>query len=997
MFRKIFTIISITLLVASVTMAQSGRIMGKVVDQQSGEPLIGANVLVVGTNFGAATDVNGNFIITQVSPGEFSIKASYIGYQDVVVRGIRVLAGLTAEVNFRLPSTAIATKEVVIVSQRPLIEKSATNAIRIVSSEDLQALPVRSLNAFIGLQAGVVRQNGNTYIRGSRPDETGYVLEGANIKDIYGKNGGSLVTVTPDALQEIQVQAGGYTAEYGNANAGIIQESFRTGTDQYHFSLRAETDNFGNYPGKKFMGTYSYGYSDYVATASGPLFTKNLKFFVSLENNFFRDNSPMFFYGNPAQYSDGALWDTTHVYDNGISGGSTKDSQILTWNAGNIPGQLTNRYTLNGTALYDLKPLLLRLTTAYTYYDMRTGPNDIRRMFDLARLSTRHEDNILLNLKATYFLTSSSYIEANINYYDRQRIIEDPYFKDNVLAYEDSLQVAQYGWQNTSYTSGPDAYNFYGFPFNRPGQVLSDYEKLHWSYYGGSVAYTNQFGVHELKAGASYQRWTMRSFINSGFGGIENSIRLNPDLARNTSQLADLIVQNSGTSLENYGYDVFGNETNASPYAPKHPEFGSAYIQDRIEISDLIINAGLRFDYMNMDSWSITHPDNPSYDKNNWTIPDSSLGTTPAFRYVSPRLGFSFPVTDKTVFHLQYGKFVQSPALDQAFQGITFAAHVIQGGTAFQLPVAYNIQPIRTTQYEMGFTQQFTDFAAFDVTAFYKDIKGQLQYMLQSTIAGSLSQPYPVLVNQDFATTKGVELSLKIRRVARLRAEINYTYSDARGTNSGSISGFGAQQSGSPTPSVIVPLDYDQTHRGTIMLDYRFAKDDGGPILQRLGLNLLFTFNSGHPFTVDQRVGLGQNAAWTGGILSTGASGDSRSNKPTEPINSSITPWNYNIDLRIDKEVSIFNTDFDFYVYVQNLLETKNVVNVYYTTGNAYNDGFLQSSDAQKIMQQTAYTQRFADLYSAINLGNRQNTLLLNVNDLFGAPRQLRAGVLINF
>ena len=98
--------------------------------------------------------------------------------------------------------------------------------------------------------------------------------------------------------------------------------------------------------------------------------------------------------------------------------------------------------------------------------------------------------------------------------------------------------------------------------------------------------------------------------------------------------------------------------------------------------------------------------------------------------------------------------------------------------------MAYDPQPIRTTQYEIGFTQQFTDFAALDVTAFYKDIKGQIQYTEMQTEAGAAKAQYPTFINQDFATTKGLEISLKVRRVERVRAEINYTYSDAKGTNS---------------------------------------------------------------------------------------------------------------------------------------------------------------------------------------------------------------------
>jgi outer membrane receptor protein involved in Fe transport len=394
-----------------------------------------------------------------------------------------------------------------------------------------------------------------------------------------------------------------------------------------------------------------------------------------------------------------------------------------------------------------------------------------------------------------------------------------------------------------------------------------------------------------------------------------------------------------------------------------------------------------------MDSWKFADPTNPAYDDNTKLIPADVLAKGRTFSYVSPKLGFSFPVTDRTVFHMQYGKYVQAPGLDVAYAGITYTTQILIGGNAFTNPIAYDPEPIRTTQYEIGFTQQFSDFAAFDLTAFYKDINGQLQYAFQNTAAGSAIAKYPVYINQDFATTKGLEVSLNIRRTNRIRASLNYTYSDAKGTNSFAASGFGSVQVNANVPTVIQALNYDQTHRGTIMLDYRFGKDDGGPILEQLGFNFLFTFNSGHPYTLAQPSGLAQAEAWTGALV--GA--DTRNRVPAGPINSSTTPWNFNLDMRIDKNVTIMNVNVDFYVYASNLLNTKNVINIYDHTGNAYDDGFLGTTDAQKIMLQPRYTQRFGDLYRALNLQNREHSFRIQGNDVFGTPRQLRAGVLINF
>ncbi len=210
MFRKIFITVIFAMLVVSVASAQStGRIAGKILDKTTGEPLIGANVLVVGTNFGAATDVNGYYVIANLNPGTYGVKASYVGYQSVTIENVMVVSGLTQEVNFKLPSKTIATKPVVIVAKTPLIQKSATNAIRIITSQDIQSLPVRSITDYISLQPGVIVTGEGVHIRGSRPEETGYVLEGTNVKNPVAGGGGSLISVTPDALAEITLQAGG--------------------------------------------------------------------------------------------------------------------------------------------------------------------------------------------------------------------------------------------------------------------------------------------------------------------------------------------------------------------------------------------------------------------------------------------------------------------------------------------------------------------------------------------------------------------------------------------------------------------------------------------------------------------------------------------------------------------------------------------------------------------------------------------------------------------
>jgi hypothetical protein len=192
--------------------------------------------------------------------------------------------------------------------------------------------------------------------------------------------------------------------------------------------------------------------------------------------------------------------------------------------------------------------------------------------------------------------------------------------------------------------------------------------------------------------------------------------------------------------------------------------------------------------------------------------------------------------------------------------------------------------------------------------------------------------------------------------------------------------------------SMVIPLDYENTHRGTISLDYRWDKGDGGPILERLGINLLFTFNSGHPFTLANGSG-GQQETDLGNILN---DGDGRTRFPIGPVGNSTTPWVYELNLRIDKSFDIGPLSVNVYAYVQNLLNTQNVINVFYRTGNAYDDGFLSDPLASdKTIQQ--YGNGFTQMYNVINLQNSQNQFRTNGFNNFGSPRQLRVGAKLEF
>ena len=957
--------------------------------------MIGASIVLEGTALGSATDIDGRFVIVNVPAGKYNIKANYIGYQYALITGVTVLDQLTREINIQLSSTSVQVQSVEIVAQRPLVEKSATNAVRIQSSDEIENLPVRGIQGYFALQPGIVVQNGTTYVRGSRSDEVGYTVEGVNVKDIVNQTGrinssGYLVTTIPEALEEISVQSGGFGAQFGGANAGIIGQTFKTGGSSMKVTMQAETDNFGNYPGKKFLDTYSYGYSDYIVTLGMPLFTDKVKLFVAGENSFIRDQHPTFWSGANFGY----IQSLTDLQGKAVAAGSGGDSALVQWPNANVAGAMNNRYTANGTLLFNFQPLQVRLGGAFTRSKNQSNWY-LMDMFDLARNDIQDNSNLLLNGKITYTISNSTFAEVNIDYVDQRFKTYNPYFGDNLAAYGDSVSAAQQGWQFASLTSGPAAYNFDGFTFARPGAwenpdqtVYDSYAKDDRNHIGISASISSDLENHAIKIGGSYEYWAISRYtITPGF--VMSEMLLDPNITRDPVGWAKTL---RSISVNNYGFDEFGNPVTSGVNAPKHPYYGSAYLQDKMEMSDIIINAGLRYDLMYFDDWAFSKVSDLGYNKDNYTLDNPPKGNT--YMYLEPRIGFSFPATDKTTFHMQYGIYVQGPPLYSVYRSQAVAVHVFGNGNYYNNPIGYNLTPEKTVAYEIGFAQQFGDVAALDLTGFYKNIDGQLQVNFFPQAAGSDPANYFAYSNGDFTNVMGLELSLRVRRTNRLQAQINYTLQDARGTNSFANSAVALVnvQGNAVQPSMVIPLDYENTHRGTISLDYRWDKGDGGPILDRLGINLLFTFNSGHPFTQATGSG-GQQETDLGNILN---DGDGRTRFPIGPVGNSTTPWVYELNLRIDKSFDIGPLSVNIYVYIQNLLNTQNVINVFYRTGNAYDDGFLSDPLASdKTIQQ--YGNGFAQMYTVINLQNSQNQVRTNGFNNFGSPRQLRVGAKLEF
>jgi hypothetical protein len=390
---------------------------------------------------------------------------------------------------------------------------------------------------------------------------------------------------------------------------------------------------------------------------------------------------------------------------------------------------------------------------------------------------------------------------------------------------------------------------------------------------------------------------------------------------------------------------------------------------------------------------------------------------------VMPRVAFSFPISDVANFFAHYDILTQRPPSAQS-DGVNGSPYTSYNRTN---PQDYyflssnqgaivgngNLKPERTVDYELGFSQILNEKknAALKLSAFYREMRNQVQIT-------RVNQAYPLSYitygNIDFGTVKGFSAEFQLRRNGGFQLSANYTLQFAEGSGSSANGGYNLVNSSQPNLRIITPLDYDQRHTLTATFDYRFGtgKDYRGPQtamkkggdkeksiqwLKNVGINFVARLGSGTPYS--QR-----NPASADAEI-----GNNITQSLTGTLNGSRYPWQFRMDMRIDKNIPLTvgkskgdkakRTNLNIYLQVFNLFNTKNVIGVHTYTGNAKDDGYLASAFGvneinQKYAQSAAYGQGFTTLYNA-KIGGGGSSVTGGNN--YGVPRQIRIGVQFDF
>jgi len=248
----------------------TGTLEGTVRDKETGEPLVGASVSIVGTSLGAATNVEGFFQVSNIEAGTYDVRITNIGYQQVNYRGVTIRPDLRTTIRIEMVQTAVELSPVEVTAERPLIQKDVTSTNYSIGSKQVDRLPVKNVQDLLALFPSVTAE-GN--VRGGKSSEVVYLVDGLPMQDAVGGGiGGSL---PKSAITEFSVQSGGFEAEYGNALSGVVNIITRRGGSAHTALGRVEKDDWlagGWY-------TQNNRASEAELTLSGPVLAEKLFYF----------------------------------------------------------------------------------------------------------------------------------------------------------------------------------------------------------------------------------------------------------------------------------------------------------------------------------------------------------------------------------------------------------------------------------------------------------------------------------------------------------------------------------------------------------------------------------------------------------------------------------------------------------------------------------------------------------------------------------------------
>ncbi len=984
--------------------AQStGKLEGRIRDQ-AGAPVAGAQIRVEGSAYGAVADSRGYYFINGLPAGTVDVVSTFVGYRPVKVTGLRILAGQTITQDFQLEQQAVDIGELEVTAENPLVPRDAVTTKQTISGDFTASLPVDRIASVLALQPGVVQGPNGLTIRGGRPDESVTYIDGVPVTPggrgnafagppIPGVAFPGAVDVSTTSLEEASVTTGGSSAEFGNAQAGVIAIQTRGGGSRWTGSFGVENDDVGGL-------NHSLGFTRLQAGFGGPL-AKNLTFYLSgdLEGQksapFGKDNqkNPIFV---PAGIDTimpvvaGTPGDTTYVdvsrfamytgdcdaFKNSSNSG-IRNNYGLSCRGARYPASAQSTYRMQGRLQYTygtgsrLALSFLRsqgqnrvfdqtlltnsgyaaLTNPQEFFGAYNG-NNVATLAWSQNLAKSADRALALELYASYQWDRSLYGPLTSA---GERSTRDPFggfmikpmdflfdFDNFSIAgmpsnfRKNSGRLSPYDLQNRDQYSLLDPYrnNAYGLQ----GTLTSFWD-------GGGPTGTLSMYREDRAVGKGNLDWQLDRYNRVKLGGEYTKYFMNAYTSGLTSQ-------------------AFSDSYHEKPTR------WNAFVEDRLDLGDVVLVGGLRYDWYKTGASRPYYTDSvgnrtwfpristmPGFDPAN---PTAGFVADKSHNYLSPHIQVSFPVTTRTNFRLSYAHQVQQPDFQLILGGINTDLSVTNTNHVYGTDLDFG----RTITFEFGVRHSFSDDMVLDVSAYNKDKLSDAAGRLISYYDPFLRQNnnIQVITNADFGNARGVDVRFD-RRIGELfNGSLAYTYEEAKNTGSNPFTylAFGSRilnavvpGGRNPPAQASLPTNDTRPHNLAGQFAVNFpnnwkAGSTAGKILENVGVFATFRFASGTPYTRCPIDDPQDNAVFSGGPCSRNIEGD---------YNGARLPAFKQFDLRVTKGFGVGGLDFTAYADVRNLFNFTNILAVFAQTDDIVN---AQEKDVQRRGELQSFAQEAA-------------------------------------
>ena len=842
-------------LLSGFLFSSNGKLTGTITQKSDNAPAVGVNIMIADTYLGAASGQDGRFVILNIPPGTYSVRVDAIGFAPVVLQNVRITTSQTTEINIKLDESVVEGQEVTVVAERPLIQKDLTASQRVTTAKEIADMPVESFLGVLSTHAGVNKSaDGALHVRGGRSNEVGYYIGGVSMSNPFFTNS-LAVGLSNKALEEMKLVSGAFNAEYGNAMSGVVNVKVKDG-------------------GKKYQGSLSYYTGDYNSNAED--------IFPNISDQSFTANTTLDAFvsgpvipglGDKLTFNISVRRNQSEGYLNGIREHSPGDFAYfppsgnwyiqMTGDSNYVPMNPSESNNFLSKFTWRLSPRI-KISTQSIMSQSQSKSYSHAYKYNPEGIATGYTQNNNHSLQINHSLSPKSFYEGNVFFSDTD-------YKNYL--YADTLDQR---YVNTDYINTEPTSATFLFGGTQMGHTYRNSKSV-----GGKFDFTSQISSnHEIKTGFSFRN--------------DNLVE------RNLTVLFDQNFDEPTVLSENKSpYHIFYDK-DAVQY--------SAYIQDKMEYSSMIMNAGIRYDAFVPNDSTIA----------NLLYPEADQKEAKTKTMVSPRVGVSLPITEKGIFHFSYGHFYQMPTLRNLYRESYFGA-----GLA---PTVGNpdLKPEKTVLYEFGFQQQFGNLIGMDFNVFYKDIRELLA--LQSIRYNSPNygpSNYSIYLNKDYGSARGLTLSITKRYdpVSRTSLWVDYTYQKSEGNSVNSGSFYFSALSGTEEEKLIVPLSWDQSHLLNTTLIV------GDPSKTTLGI--IGKISTGWPYTPSI-----PNANFIP--------------KP----NSGRKPIQRNVDAKLETRVSVKGYRVALFVRVYNLFDLRNERYVFDDTGTAkYTYEYRSNQESEQLIE----------------------------------------------